>query len=60
MIHNLEDVITGNEMFSSAFPIKEVGNAVYEVNCQMILVNKSSAVGAYWPSLVPLAIFGTD
>lgn len=49
--HNPKDAITGDEMFSIAFPIKEVDNVVYEVVCQMIQVRKSSAVGAYWPSL---------
>ena len=61
--HNPEAVITGDEMISSAFPMKEVDNAVYESTCQLVQVKKSSAVGAYWTSLkilVSLAIFGTD
>ncbi|KAG2077372.1 translationally controlled tumor-associated [Suillus decipiens] len=33
-----EDIITGDEMFSDAFPMKEVDGMAYEVDCQMIVV----------------------
>jgi len=33
-----EDIISGDEMFSDAFSVKEVDNIVYEVDCQMIIV----------------------
>ncbi|KAF8351414.1 translationally controlled tumor-associated [Amanita rubescens] len=32
------DVLTGDEMFSDAFPMKEIDEIVYEVNCSMITV----------------------
>ncbi|KAE8316662.1 Translationally-controlled tumor protein [Aspergillus transmontanensis] len=34
------DVISGDEMFSDAFPIKVVDDIVYEVDCAMIEVNR--------------------
>ncbi|KAJ7129619.1 Mss4-like protein [Mycena epipterygia] len=33
-----EDIITGDEMFSDAFPVKLVDDIVYEVDCSMITV----------------------
>ncbi|TRM67788.1 Mss4-like protein [Schizophyllum amplum] len=42
-----EDVTTGDEMFSDAFPIKEVDDIVYEVDCQMIVVKEGDVdIGA--------------
>jgi hypothetical protein len=42
----LKDVITGDEMFSDAFPIKTVEDIVYEVDCQLIEVKPGVDVGA--------------
>jgi hypothetical protein len=36
------DHISGDEMFSDAFPIKLVDDIVYEVNCQMITVKEGA------------------
>ncbi|KAF7796091.1 hypothetical protein EIP86_007262 [Pleurotus ostreatoroseus] len=42
-----EDVISGDEMFSDAFPIKEVDDIVYEVNCSMITIKEGEVdIGA--------------
>ncbi|KAL7282410.1 translationally controlled tumor-associated [Trametes coccinea BRFM310] len=38
------DVISNDEMFSDAFPIKEVDDIVYEVDCQMITVKPGADV----------------
>ncbi|KAF8640054.1 hypothetical protein AX17_001296 [Amanita inopinata Kibby_2008] len=32
------DIVSGDEIFSDAFNVKEVDGIVYEVNCQMIIV----------------------
>jgi len=41
------DVITGDEMFSDAFPLKEVDDIVYEVDCSMIIVKEGDVdIGA--------------
>ncbi|KAI0254681.1 translationally controlled tumor-associated [Lactifluus subvellereus] len=41
------DILTGDEMFSDAFPIKEVDGIVYEVNCQMITIKEGDVdIGA--------------
>ncbi|WVO16941.1 hypothetical protein L204_104627 [Cryptococcus depauperatus] len=34
------DIVTGDEMFSDAFPIKEVGDIAYEVDCANIAVKE--------------------
>lgn len=39
-----EDIITGDEMFSDAFPIKEVDGIVYEVDCAMVTVKAGADV----------------
>ncbi|KIM67949.1 hypothetical protein SCLCIDRAFT_20908 [Scleroderma citrinum Foug A] len=39
-----EDVLTGDEMFSDAFPVKLVDNIVYEVDCQLITVKPGADV----------------
>jgi len=39
-----EDVLSGDELFSDAFPVKEVDNIVYEVDCQMIVVKAGADV----------------
>ncbi|KAF8205019.1 translationally-controlled tumor protein [Pholiota molesta] len=39
-----EDVITGDELFSDAFPLKEVDGIVFEVDCQMIVVKPGADV----------------
>ncbi|KAJ7904562.1 translationally controlled tumor-associated [Mycena olivaceomarginata] len=42
-----EDVITGDEMFSDAFPVKVVDDIVYEVDCAMIVVKEGDVdIGA--------------
>ncbi|KAI9598836.1 translationally controlled tumor-associated [Syncephalis fuscata] len=33
-----EDIISGDEMFSDAFPMKEIDDIVYEVDCAMMAV----------------------
>jgi len=38
------DVLSGDEMFSDAFPIKEVDDIVYEVDCRTITVKKGADV----------------
>jgi len=38
------DVISGDEMFSDAFPLKEVDDIVIEVNCRTITVKKGADV----------------
>ncbi|KAG1783286.1 Mss4-like protein [Suillus placidus] len=35
-----EDIISGDEMFSDAFPKKEVDGIAYEVDCQMIIIKE--------------------
>ncbi|KAF8261388.1 translationally controlled tumor protein [Lactarius quietus] len=39
-----EDILTGDEMFSDAFPIKTVDSIVFEVNCQTITVKEGADV----------------
>ncbi|KIP10415.1 hypothetical protein PHLGIDRAFT_125610 [Phlebiopsis gigantea 11061_1 CR5-6] len=39
-----EDIITGDEMFSDAFPVKEIDGVAYEVDCQMITVKEGADV----------------
>ncbi|KAF8913941.1 translationally-controlled tumor protein [Gymnopilus junonius] len=39
-----EDIITGDELFSDAFPLKEIDGIVYEVDCQMITVKAGADV----------------
>lgn len=34
------DAISGDEMFSDAFPIKEIDDIAYEVNCKMVNVKE--------------------
>ncbi|KAH9938156.1 translationally controlled tumor-associated [Fomitopsis serialis] len=38
------DVISGDELFSDAFPTKEIDDIVYEVNCSMITVKQGADV----------------
>ncbi|KAI3633020.1 hypothetical protein MIR68_009095 [Amoeboaphelidium protococcarum] len=35
-----KDFLTGDEMFSDAFPIKEVGKIAYEVDCKMVQIRQ--------------------
>ncbi|OQE14128.1 hypothetical protein PENFLA_c040G09588 [Penicillium flavigenum] len=42
MVSLFTDVITGDDMFSSAFLMKQVDNIVYEVDCQMVTVKKAA------------------
>ncbi|KAH8830953.1 Mss4-like protein [Flagelloscypha sp. PMI_526] len=37
-----EDIITGDEMFSDAFPVKEVDGIVYEVDCALIIIKEGA------------------
>ncbi|KAK0242830.1 translationally controlled tumor-associated [Armillaria nabsnona] len=39
-----EDVISGDEMFSDAFPVKLVDDIVFEVNCQTITIKPGADV----------------
>ncbi|KAF7355351.1 Spindle pole body component [Mycena sanguinolenta] len=39
-----EDILTGDEMFSDAFPVKVIEDIVYEVNCSMITVKAGADV----------------
>ncbi|EIN10363.1 translationally controlled tumor-associated [Punctularia strigosozonata HHB-11173 SS5] len=42
-----EDVLSGDEMFSDAFPIKEVDDIVYEVDCAMVTIREGDVdIGA--------------
>ncbi|KAJ7276560.1 hypothetical protein B0H12DRAFT_1085491 [Mycena haematopus] len=42
-----EDIITGDEMFSDAFPVKVVDDIVYEVDCAMITIKEGDVdIGA--------------
>ncbi|KAJ7498876.1 translationally controlled tumor protein [Mycena latifolia] len=42
-----EDVITGDEMFSDAFPVKVVDDIVFEVECAMITIKEGDVdIGA--------------
>ncbi|KAG1907136.1 translationally-controlled tumor protein [Suillus fuscotomentosus] len=42
-----EDIISGDEMFSDAFPMKEVDGIAYEVDCQMITLKEGNVdIGA--------------
>ncbi|KAJ7908317.1 Mss4-like protein [Mycena leptocephala] len=42
-----EDIITGDEMFSDAFPVKVIDDIVYEVDCSMIVVKEGDVdIGA--------------
>ncbi|KAF8484775.1 translationally controlled tumor-associated [Russula ochroleuca] len=38
------DLLSGDEMFSDAFPLKVVDDIVYEVDCQTILIKKGADV----------------
>ncbi|KAF7352754.1 TCTP domain-containing protein [Mycena venus] len=42
-----EDILTGDEMFSDAFPVKVVDDIVYEVECAMITIKEGDVdIGA--------------
>ncbi|KAI0682714.1 translationally controlled tumor-associated [Cytidiella melzeri] len=42
-----EDVISGDEMFSDAFPIKEVDGIAYEVDCALVTIKEGDVnIGA--------------
>lgn len=42
-----EDIISGDEMFSDAFPMKHVDGIAYEVDCQMIIIKEGDVdIGA--------------
>jgi hypothetical protein len=38
------DIITGDEMFSDAFPVKVIDDIAYEVDCQMIIVKEGADI----------------
>jgi len=38
------DIITEDEMFSDAFPIKEVGDVVFEVDCTLVTVKSGADI----------------
>jgi hypothetical protein len=39
-----EDILSGDELFSDAFPVKVVEGIVYEVDCQMIVVKAGADI----------------
>ncbi|GJE87457.1 translationally controlled tumor-like protein [Phanerochaete sordida] len=39
-----EDIITGDEMFSDAFPIKEIDGIAYEVDCALVTVKPGADI----------------
>jgi hypothetical protein len=39
-----EDILSGDEMFSDAFPMKEVDDIVYEVDCSLVTVKLGADV----------------
>jgi len=42
-----QDILTGDEMFSDAFPLKLVDNIVYEVDCSMVTISEGNVdIGA--------------
>ncbi|KIJ20060.1 hypothetical protein PAXINDRAFT_67382 [Paxillus involutus ATCC 200175] len=42
-----EDILSGDEMFSDAFPVKLIDNIVYEVDCQLTTVKEGEVdIGA--------------
>jgi len=42
-----EDILTGDEIFSDAFPLKEVDDIVYEIDCAMMIVKEGNVdIGA--------------
>ncbi|GJJ07567.1 hypothetical protein Clacol_001770 [Clathrus columnatus] len=42
-----EDILTGDEMFSDAFPVKVVDDIVYEVDCASIIIKEGQVdIGA--------------
>ncbi|KAF9222010.1 translationally controlled tumor-associated [Gyrodon lividus] len=42
-----EDVLTGDEMFSDAFPVKVIDDIVYEVDCKLIILKEGNVdIGA--------------
>ncbi|KAF8607558.1 translationally controlled tumor-associated [Ceratobasidium sp. AG-I] len=42
-----EDILTGDEIFSDAFPLKEVDDIVYEIDCALIIVKEGDVdIGA--------------
>jgi len=38
------DVVTGDEMFSDAFPVKPINDIVFEVDCQTITIKKGADI----------------
>ncbi|KAE8333386.1 hypothetical protein BDV39DRAFT_165689 [Aspergillus sergii] len=51
------DIVFGDEVLSDKFPIKEVDDIVYEVDCKFI--KKRSGGGAYPPFYPYKQTFGT-
>ncbi|KAF9009024.1 translationally-controlled tumor protein [Cyathus striatus] len=39
-----EDIISGDELFSDAFPVKEVDGIVYEVDCQLVTIKQGADI----------------
>ena len=46
----LQDILTGDEIISDSYDLKEVDGVVYEVDCQMITLG-AVEVSAYTPHL---------
>jgi len=63
LISNRQDIITGDEIVSDSYDIKEVDGAVYEVDCKKISVGgetfgESFAVSQQWQSQHCIRRFG--
>ncbi|CAO0801627.1 unnamed protein product [Mucor circinelloides] len=37
-----KDILTGDELFSDAYPIKEIDDVAYEVDCKMITISEGN------------------
>ncbi|RUS34399.1 Mss4-like protein [Jimgerdemannia flammicorona] len=42
------DILSGDELFSDAFPVKEIDDTLYEVDCKMIQVKQGADVDIGW------------
>ena len=46
----IQDIITGDEIISDSYDLKEIDGVVYEVDCDMITLG-AVEVSAYYPHL---------
>jgi hypothetical protein len=42
-----QDILTGDEMISDVYQLKEVDGILYEADCQMITVKKGADAGTF-------------